>query len=71
MSFAQERLVRARYRARLAQKQVEAFRREYNVRDERGVTATALARLERLLFEAQADEMHAQGLFDAAQEDFG
>jgi predicted TPR repeat methyltransferase len=67
VSFAQERLVRARHRAQQAAKAVDQFRKTENLR-ETGA-ARALQRLERLAMEAHADAIHAEALFDCAQEE--
>ena len=70
VSFAQERLVRARFRERLARKQIECFRRDHNVNDgATGTTNAAMRRLERLCDEAEADARLAQELWDRAVEE--
>jgi hypothetical protein len=64
---AQKRLVTTRFRERLARMQIEAFKRNHSVGSDRGLSAIALVRLERLLNEAQVAAQAAQEDWDEAQ----
>ena len=66
---ARQRLVRARHRARLARKSVEVQKRASGMWSGGGENSPVLRRLEKIAYEAEADEQHAEGLWDVACEE--